>query len=146
MPSGDRFYGDDLHLAVLDIAGQGAARKPQRGEPQQSADSRQRVGEQDLSKAARGAVVFDEQRQANDSTEQQYGDYEKKPETESGFPGQQGDGEQPPEICRQTWEIRASPTRLQFIGNDATELRDLSQGLLRASCVNRAKKLEATIL
>ena len=61
LPAGNGFDGKNLHLAFLDVASEGAAREPESGEAQQGGDGAEGVSEENLGKAASGAVIFDEQ-------------------------------------------------------------------------------------
>ena len=93
-PARDRFHGHHLHLALLDIARQGAARQPERRESKQRGDGAKRVGQQNLREALCRAVVFDDHRQPDDRAEQQHRQNLHEPITERGFQSQLGHGEQ----------------------------------------------------
>jgi hypothetical protein len=70
-------------LAFLDVASQGAARQPKRGEPEQSRYEAQGVGKENLGKSAGGAIIFDDQGQEHNHAEQNHGQKQHQPKAKS---------------------------------------------------------------
>jgi len=93
LPPRNRFHRDDLDLTFLDITREGAASQPERGKAKQTGDSRQSVGDENLSKALGGAVVFDEDGESDHSAEQEDGNDDEEAKAESGFPGKRRNGQ-----------------------------------------------------